>query len=660
MKKHFILTSLVAIVATGAAHADEISTNVNFAGNYTLGEATHSVNDKIGTLYPDANYEYDYTGYIYDSETRKYKSETETTNLADNVAADHFKYTSYDDETKSYTVNQTYESGKEDKFQAEKNWLATTDNEDKGMVSVTDQVLNGNNGSLGTFKYTYNGHTSTLAVDEEGNFVAMDTTNLSGNVDLAGASVAGLTLETPESVSVTAKSGTESTISGLSADSYVYETANGSRYVLNATAGTASYDSESGEYSYTGTITMTDPDGFPQVIPDNPSTDAEKAAAAAYNALKDAFVQDTYNTQQKVAELQTTYAEEEKAYAAAKLAYTNDEAILNNLSDAYTTYTNAGTAYANATAADLASKVKAEGKRNADIAYHNAAQKYYNTPIATTIDGAIEASVENGSVKTALDTKADKTALDTKADADKVYTKAAADERFASVGTVATNTNNIADLQDSISTLTGDASVVGSVDNKVAATTGKIHGLVGYDAEGELQLNGSGTTATTRLDSNGHYNGNLAIGTTIEDHLISLDNGIGAEAAARSNADQQLANQINDVANGLRSDFAAADALTLRSANAYTDDKVNKLEKDMSGGVAAATALSAVSVGNVDRGEVSVGGGYGYYNGQSAMAFGAAMGLSEGWSINAGAGIAQGDKTQFSIRAGTNYKFKLF
>ena len=85
-----------------------------------------------------------------------------------------------------------------------------------------------------------------------------------------------------------------------------------------------------------------------------------------------------------------------------------------------------------------------------------------------------------------------------------------------------------------------------------------------------------------------------------------------------------------------------------------------KLEKDMSGGVAAATALSAVSVSGVNKGEVSVGGGYGYYNGESAMAFGAAMGLTDNWSINAGAGLASGDSTQFSIRAGTNYKFKLF
>lgn len=140
-----------------------------------------------------------------------------------------------------------------------------------------------------------------------------------------------------------------------------------------------------------------------------------------------------------------------------------------------------------------------------------------------------------------------------------------------------------------------------------------------------------------------------------------------AEMNARIDADTTLQNNIdNEVARAtaqeaaIRADFAAADALTLSSANAYTDKKVDTLEKNISGGVAAATALSAVSVSNVKKGEMSVGGGYGYYNNQSAMAFGAAMGLSDNWSINAGAGIASGDKTQVSFRAGTNYKFKLF
>ena len=92
----------------------------------------------------------------------------------------------------------------------------------------------------------------------------------------------------------------------------------------------------------------------------------------------------------------------------------------------------------------------------------------------------------------------------------------------------------------------------------------------------------------------------------------------------------------------------------------FVSHELDKLEKNISGGVAAATALSSVEVSNVEQGEMSVGGGYGYYNGESAGAFGAALGLTNDWSVNAGAGIATGDKTQVSFRAGTNYKFKLF
>ena len=147
----------------------------------------------------------------------------------------------------------------------------------------------------------------------------------------------------------------------------------------------------------------------------------------------------------------------------------------------------------------------------------------------------------------------------------------------------------------------------------------------------------------------------------------ALQDNINAEANARQAADITLQNNIdNEVARAtaqeaaIRGEFAAADAATLSKANSYTDSRVNTLEKNVSGGVAAATALSSVEVSNVKKGEVSLGGGYGYYNSQSAMAFGAAMGLSDNWSINAGAGIASGDKTQVAFRAGTNYKFKLF
>lgn len=95
----------------------------------------------------------------------------------------------------------------------------------------------------------------------------------------------------------------------------------------------------------------------------------------------------------------------------------------------------------------------------------------------------------------------------------------------------------------------------------------------------------------------------------------------------------------------------------LDASKNYTDKRINLLDKKLSSGIASASAMSAVAVSNVSKGEVSVGGGYGYYNSQSAVAFGAAMGLTNNLSVNAAVGVAN---SNVSCRAGTNYKFKLF
>ena len=192
-----------------------------------------------------------------------------------------------------------------------------------------------------------------------------------------------------------------------------------------------------------------------------------------------------------------------------------------------------------------------------------------------------------------------------------------------------------------------------------------------YDAAGAASA-AAGAEADRALAAESALDGRL---TTAESGVSANAEAIANEKTARENADSAIreefaaadidtlnsANSYTDSALGAAKAFAnAGDALTLKQANAYTNKKVDTLEKNVSGGVAAATALSAVSVSNVGKGEVSVGGGLGYYNSQSAVAFGAAMGLSDRWSVNAGAGIATGDKTQVSFRAGTNYKFKLF
>ena len=156
------------------------------------------------------------------------------------------------------------------------------------------------------------------------------------------------------------------------------------------------------------------------------------------------------------------------------------------------------------------------------------------------------------------------------------------------------------------------------------------------------------------------------LNSTVDDHtsaISSLNSAVSSNTAAIDtlNGDADVVGSVdNKIALNLTNanNFAMQrDALTLGAANAYTDRQVEKLDKNLSAGVAGAVALSSVAVSNVRRGEVSVGAGYGYFNGQSAGAFGAAMGLSNRWSVNAGAGVSGYD---VSFRAGTNYRFKLF
>lgn len=170
-------------------------------------------------------------------------------------------------------------------------------------------------------------------------------------------------------------------------------------------------------------------------------------------------------------------------------------------------------------------------------------------------------------------------------------------------------------------------------------TTGQTVGQALFTLDGQVKTNAD---AIADLDT--------AIGS-----LSTLDttNGVLDSTASVATNLQNLDTALNNV----RTNAAAQNQLTLNQAVAYTDERVDRLDKELSSGVASAVALSSVAVSNVHRGEVSVGAGYGYYNGRSAAAFGAAMGLTNRWSVNAGAGVSDAD---VSFRAGTNYKFKLF
>ena len=238
---------------------------------------------------------------------------------------------------------------------------------------------------------------------------------------------------------------------------------------------------------------------------------------------------------------------------------------------------------------------------------------------------------------------------------------------------------NVEENASAIATLNGDETVANSVANKIATA-----------------LANSGFETTTNVNAtiiskgqNATYNANTVqdgtVGKAIANNASAIadintsdvmqsgiDSAKVAQIAINANDIVAERNRATNAEADLRGDFVSADALTLTNAknfaaerdaltlgaaNAYTDKQVEKLDKNLSAGIAGAVALSSVAVSDVRRGEMSIGAGYGYFNGQSAGAFGAAMGLTNRWSVNAGAGVSGYD---VSFRAGTNYKFKLF
>lgn len=270
---------------------------------------------------------------------------------------------------------------------------------------------------------------------------------------------------------------------------------------------------------------------------------------------------------------------------------------------------------------------------------------------------------------------------------------------FNAANTVFENdTNTVNELNNRYATIaTAGEQWDAALANKETTTNG-------WTADNERQAAASeifNAPITDTIDgrANDAITASVADGGVINDALTAGDDAVRSEFAA---ADAQIRSDMtagdqatlasaktytDDRETVIRADFAAADvetlnsakgyadaqdaltlnnakayaneraALSLAAANAYTDKKIDKLDKDLSAGVASSVALSSVAVSGVQRGEVSVGAGFGNYNSQSAVAFGAAMGLTNNWSVNVGAGVSDAD---VAFRAGTNYKFKLF
>lgn len=210
-------------------------------------------------------------------------------------------------------------------------------------------------------------------------------------------------------------------------------------------------------------------------------------------------------------------------------------------------------------------------------------------------------------------------------------------------------TEAVTSLDNAIGTTITDGHV--AADNTVGQNLNSLNtALVAVESNIGTTSTGTHVTATNSVGTNIN---NLDTALATAEANINLN----TNAITTLNADENTDGSVRNIAKSYFDLAAQSDALTLSEANAYTDKRIEKLDKDLSAGIASAVALSSVAVSDVRRGELSVGAGYGYFNGQSAGAFGAAMGISNRWSVNAGAGISGYD---VSFRAGTNYKFKLF
>ncbi len=336
----------------------------------------------------------------------------------------------------------------------------------------------------------------------------------------------------------------------------------------------------------------------------------------AFNEMQTAFTTDTASVDAAKTETGAEYAAEAPLFNAANTVFENDTNTVNELNERYATIANAGEQWN----AALANQESTSNAWTADNERQAAAREIFDAPITDTIDNrandAISASVADGGVINDALTAGD----------DAVRNEfAAADDQIRSDMTA------------------GDD----AVRNEFAA------------ADDQIRSDFVAADDQIRSDMTAGDQATLASAKTYTDEK---DTAVREAFALADEATLNTAKEyaVAQDAMTLNSAKAYADeraALSLAAANAYTDKKIDKLDKDLSAGIASSVALSSVAVSGVERGEVSVGAGYGNYNSQSAVAFGAAMGLTNNWSVNVGAGISDAD---VAFRAGTNYKFKLF
>lgn len=354
----------------------------------------------------------------------------------------------------------------------------------------------------------------------------------------------------------------------------------------------------------------------------NVTPTAGSALETEFNNMVAAYNADQANIVTAEGTTTANKATEDANFAAANTVFENDSAKIAELDGYFATVVAATEALE---AAQAAKQVAAEAYvANGEL--YQAAKDVYDAPILETItNGANEAIddalAQGGAIRNELDQKV------SLSDAEDIF---AEKQQWVdnTLGIESANSNAVSDA------------LTGEIAGDETTFSGAINAI-----DGAVSKN------TTDIATNAE---NIAVNkAAIETNATDI-------AANKTAIESEVANRIAGDDMTLASAKAYVDSkneLALKSAYDYTDKKVDALEEDLSAGIASAAAMSSVAVSGVGKGEVSVGGGYGYYNSQSAVALGAAMGLTDNWSVNAAAGLSDSNVT---FRAGTNYKFKLF
>ena len=438
--------------------------------------------------------------------------------------------------------------------------------------------------------------------------------------------------------------GTEVTITNGATDTtfdgslYSFELENGNKFTLSAD-GTQLFD-ENGSVATPGA-----------------GTEME----TKFNEAQAAYTTDKATVDAAIADTLANWTAEQANFAAAETVFNDDSDKIAELDGYFATVGEATSKLATAQANQQAAADAFVA--NGDL--YQAAKDVYDAPILETITNGANNAINNalaegGAIRSELDQKVSIT------DAEAVF---AEKQQWVdnTLGIESANSNAVSDALTGV--ITGNettfSGAINTLDGTVSKNTSDIATNTTNIAANKAAIETNATNIATNKTAIETNATNIAANKTAIETEVARATAAEAEldgkiALNTSAIEEEVANRIAGDEMTLSAAKAYADAknsMSLNSAYNYTDKKVDALEEDLSAGIASAAAMSSVAVSNVAKGEVSVGGGYGYYNSQSAVALGAAMGLTDNWSVNAAAGLADSNVT---FRAGTNYKFKLF